>query len=101
LFSNNVNDTAKGSKPRTKYNMSHSLFILDNKDYKQTMRMFNTNSFLTITTVRRTNFNVWFLSTLPIFYSLFRNLNQNSISISSRYQLIQFLCTTTCSSDPE
>jgi hypothetical protein len=58
--------------------------------HTNTKRIINTKSFLTTTTVRLKIFNVTFLSTLSIFYSLEGSLNQNSIASCSRKHLIQF-----------
>ena len=53
---------------RWKYIKAHALCLLQNKVYKHTLRIFNKNCFLKKTTVRRTNLNGTFISTLLILF---------------------------------
>jgi hypothetical protein len=57
--------------------------MLDKKVYKHTIRLLKTNCFLTATTVRRTNFNVTFISTFPIvFIVLIEIRSKNPLPVS-------------------
>jgi hypothetical protein len=79
----NVKHTAeRETSHRSNYirNTAHALCLLHNKDYKRKIRIFKT-IFLTATTVRRTNLNITFVSTLS---TLDRNLNQIPITSCSR-----------------
>ena len=82
-------------KPRqsfliTLYNTEHEPCVLHNKVHKKSLKLIKTNSFSTATAVMRTNFDFTFISKLANFYSLNRDLNQDSVTSCLRYQLIQF-----------
>jgi hypothetical protein len=73
--------------------MTHALYPIHEKFYKQILRKFK-NNFLTAATVRQTELNVTFVSTWTSFD---RNLNQDSITSSWSISIH----ITTCSGEPD
>ena len=55
---------------RWKYNKTHALYVLDNKVYKHTLRIYNTYCFSTVTTVSLTHLYVKFYAHCVLLVAL-------------------------------
>jgi len=72
------------------------------KTIKTHSKMFNTNCFFTTTTVRRTNINVKFISTLSILFRvLIEILTKTPLPIYRVNSWSNYIRTTICSGEPD